>query len=147
MPGIVDDGADLNVYGKPLASLSFIYAANRSDIPVVASISDAHVTHSDWRTQSWVDAEPILPGNQVLQPRHARPDRRLPAPVSIAARLRRWAPCIRKHNARECRGRAEPKSDMSEILAHPRRERQGIANRGVHVCRALHITESLMDEI
>ena len=68
MPGIVDDGTDLNVYRKPLASLSFIYTAHGSNVAVVAAISDAYVTHSDRRTQSWINAEPVFAGNEVFSP-------------------------------------------------------------------------------
>src|ERR1700690_4171318 len=54
----VERGADANVHGEALAGESFIYAADGSDVAVVASIGDADVAKADGISERGIEGEP-----------------------------------------------------------------------------------------
>src|SRR5208282_2964636 len=56
--GFVEGGAEANVDGKALAGASFIYAADRWNIAVIASVSYANVAKLDGFAQRRVKADP-----------------------------------------------------------------------------------------
>src|SRR5208282_2906133 len=66
--GFVEGGAEANVDGKALAGASFVYAADRRNIAVIAAVSYANVAKLDGLAQRRVEADPAAAGQENFRP-------------------------------------------------------------------------------
>jgi hypothetical protein len=68
LAGVVESGAEADVNGEALAGASFIYAADRGDVAVVAAVSYANVAELDGQAESRIEADPALAGEKDFGP-------------------------------------------------------------------------------
>jgi hypothetical protein len=67
--GIVESGTETDVYREALAGATFIYAADRRYVAVVAAVGDADMAKFDRFAESGIEAEPAAAWQENFRPR------------------------------------------------------------------------------
>ena len=67
--GIVESGTETDIDGETLAGATFIYAANRGYVAVIAAVGDADMAEFDRFAESRIEAEPAAARQENFHPR------------------------------------------------------------------------------